>query len=700
MEFDMLRYLAALLLAITLPANAQWTHHDGTIVPDYIGNGLPGVVIDRDTQWAAPTRNEFVHVTNGATLTISSFCEADTIYVTDGLLVLEPGARVVIKHVARNFDLKDVGGGIITVNKGGLRILGTQRPRVLPVATDVAKGATAINLPPDHGLRAGDTIVLPMTEFWRNGTLVTLANHQDEVIVLTGVSATTATWSTPTRFNHIRPRMPDGSPACDLPVGLLTADVRIESATPADIPSRGHVILMGEGAVELYNGAFIGLGRSLVDGNQRTPPFTGIAPPGRYPIHAHHRMHGEPPIIQGCAVWGDDRTAHGIVYHHSFYSQIRGNFVYGTLGAAILDEDGNSVGSVIIGNLVTRVSGLGGGYFQGVPATIRHVAQYRAGGHAYVTAGYRQAVRENWACVGAAKPDQAGFMIFPLLAEPGLMPNSPNAPHDQWTMQNPQYGIDIVVKDNIVIAGAIGYIAWGINGTRTSTLPGTNRTLIGPNYAYDVASRGMHFYACSRLDWKQDTIVTGHKQPITQVLYPATGVTLTNDERIVNCSYEGRIHGVALGVSLSPFLETFTLKGSIVAKAGMRRGWPATLQGAANNPRTFPPRTIEIQADLSGCPEMVQQENHPAAERIQDAATNDDLLVWLFGVKYRAFAPDQFPDVLAPITGVYPNNIGRRGNDPVHTGKTNAQVPLPSRGAVSPREGRMWSGMILVEAPQ
>jgi hypothetical protein len=694
----MIRFIALLLAAITLPAQAQWTHHDGTVVPDYIGSGLPGVVINRDTQWAAATANEFIHVTNGATLTISARCEVDTIYITDGLLVLEPGARVIVKHTPRTIDPRNVGGGIITVARGGLRIAGTQRPRVLALATDVLKGATAINLPPNHGLRAGDVIVLPMTDFWRNGTLVTLADHRDEPVVLTGVSATTATWGTPTRWDHVRPRMPDGSPACALPVGLLTADVRIESATPADIPSRGHVMLMGEGVVELRNGAFIGLGRSLVDGNQRTPPFTGIVTPGRYAIHLHHRMHGKPPVVEGCAVWGDDRTAHGIVYHHSFYSTVRGNFVYGTLGAAILDEDGNSAGSVVEGNLVTRVSGIGGGYFQGVPATIRHVAQYRAGGHGIVTAGYRQTVRGNWVCVGAAKPDQAGLMVFPLLAEPGLMPNSPNAPHSEWTVQNPQYGIDIVVRDNIVIGGAIGYIAWGINGTRTTTLPGATRTDIGPNYAYDPASRGTHFYACSGVNWWQDTIVTGHGLPIGQVMYPATGITLQNDERIADCSYSGRIHGVAVGVTLSPFTNTFTLKGSVVAKLGIRRGWPATLQGSATQPRTFPPRTIELLADISGCPEMVRHVNHEAAERIQDAVTPDRLFVTLSGVRYEAFAPDQARDIQAPITGAYPGNIGRRGNDPIHAGKTNAEAPLPSRGAVAPVTGKMWSGMVLVQA--
>jgi hypothetical protein len=92
---------------------------------------------------------------------------------------------------------------------------------------------------------------------------------------------------------------------------------------------------------------------------------------------------------------------------------------------------------------------------------------------------------------------------------------------------------------------------------------------------------------------------------------------------------------------------------------------------------------------------MVRHTNHEAAERIQDAVTPDRLFVTLDGVRYEAFAPDQAPGAPTPITGAYPGNIGRRGNDPIHAGKTNAQAPLPSRGAVAPVAGREWSGMVL-----
>jgi hypothetical protein len=683
---------------LAVPAQAQWTHHDGTVVPDYIGSGLPGTIISQNTSWTQPTTVPFVHVRNGATLTISTTVNVDTIYVTNGELVLAPGARVIVNHTAREIDVKDVGGGIITVADGGLRITGTARPRVFTLAADVLKDATSVTLPIGHGLQAGDTIVFPMTDFFRNGTLVYLADHRDEVRVLTGVSATTATWSTPLARSHMRPRLPNGSAACSLPIGLLTADVKIESLTPATIASRGHVMLMGKGRTELRNGAFINLGRSLIDGNQKTPPFTGIVTPGRYSIHLHHRMHGPEPVVEGNAIWGDDRTASGIVYHHSFYSKILNNFVYGTLGAAILDEDGNSAGSRVEGNLVIRVSGLGGGYFQGVPATIRHVAQYRAGGHGIVVAGYRQTVQNNWVCVGAAKTDQAGLMVFPLLAEPGLMPNSPDQDHNLWTSQNPQYGINITVQDNTVIGGAIGYIGWGINGTRTTTLPGVNRTTIGPNKAYDVASRGLHMYACSRVDWIQDTIVTGHRQPIDKVVHPATGVTLTNDERIWDCTYTGAIHGVGVGLELSPTINTFGMHGSVVAKLALRWGYPATLQGAADLPRTFPARTIEWTANMNGSHEFVRSINRDGEERIRDAVTPDALYITRNGTRYRAWAPDQAPTALAPITGVYPNNIGVRGNTSAYTGKTNAQVPLPSRGAVAPTVGLSWSNLLLTDA--
>lgn len=306
---------------------------------------------------------------------------------------------------------------------GPVRIHGARKEGHLQIDGSVLAGATSCNLRQNAaqaGWKVGDEVMFVGTEwsgrnasdpqysgptqfympdFPSEGAFATpqiftrtlgYKNNQTETRVITAVSGSTISWSTPLSFNHLvmTRTLPRGQVMTLYPVvAMLSQSIRLRSADASDtvwtgdlsnLQKRAHAMFMFDDDIQIRNAEFKNMGRTASDPSLNGPdektryatadtsqPITNVKNfHGRYPLHIHRTgaFFGRKQVaVERCSVWAPT-TAHpipgwGIVQHDS-RAAIDNCNVHNARGAGIVSELGNETGQWI-GNVVAWVRGDG-----------------------------------------------------------------------------------------------------------------------------------------------------------------------------------------------------------------------------------------------------------------------------------------------------------------------------------------------------
>ncbi|MCM1981756.1 G8 domain-containing protein [Lyngbya confervoides] len=274
-------------------------------------------------------------------------------------------ARIIIDSQDAVSDALQLGKGVIT--HGTTRIYGAEKLDFVSLQdAQAGDNVLTLNLPTGmltpQGWQIGDQLVLGGTGYNRQGSNQDNSRFQDEVLIITAINGNQIRFinrdiitgdNTVLRFNHRRP--PGFTNETNLYVANLSRNVSISSEQGKDTPlaHRGHVMFMHNPDVQVVNAGFYDLGRSnknqIVDDvgtNRDGTAGNGTNVRGRYALHFHRTgandIHGTPALARGNAVVGS--PGWGIV-HHDSHATLEDNVVFDVLGAGIVAESGNEIGS-------------------------------------------------------------------------------------------------------------------------------------------------------------------------------------------------------------------------------------------------------------------------------------------------------------------------------------------------------------------
>jgi hypothetical protein len=321
--------------------------------------------------------------------------QAKVVFV-DRESILGPNARTL-------WDPLQFSLGMIT--HGAVTIDGSTVTSFVDVPTALSSKTTTFDLGSvPTGWKAGDRLIIT-----GNTATNSKNQNQDEEVELVSIAGSVVTIDTPLNYNHS---------AGSVYVADVSRNAVFESADPAVIAHRGHVMFMHNGNVQVNAAGFYGLGRTdkrtLIDdpvlqpdpdnpGQMTTdvllkdpnpnplPPGvgahrvmvpvvdsngnpvldangnpvlqvarTGLNARGRYAVHFHRTgtEPGDPQAsISDSAVV--DSPGWGIVNHSSNVA-VSGNVVFNAVGAAYVTEAGDEVGS-FDGNIAIHSQGSGEG---------------------------------------------------------------------------------------------------------------------------------------------------------------------------------------------------------------------------------------------------------------------------------------------------------------------------------------------------
>lgn len=136
--------------------------------------------------------------------------------------------------------------------------------------------------------------------------------------------------------------------AADVPYAIWN-DQRFTIRSENPNGTRGHVLIAGDGKIDVTGVLFENLGRTT--GAALHPVTNHI---GRYSLHLHHLHHGGHRIHR-CAIVHNKRW--GLAIHDCHNVQATQNLIYDTQGAGIVLEQGSEHGCRIAGNYVLLVHG-------------------------------------------------------------------------------------------------------------------------------------------------------------------------------------------------------------------------------------------------------------------------------------------------------------------------------------------------------
>lgn len=253
-------------------------------------------------------------------------------------------------------------------------------------------------------------------------------------------------------WDHRRPNGATFNPGeLKIHVANLTRNVVLRSSDPlAPTQERGHFMVMHNPNAQIHHMLCKDLGRTdksiVADdpeaiGNFDGSPSTGTNPRGRYGLHLHRvgasDFSGVRAEVTGNVVWGV--PGWGIV-HHDSYALLEDNVVFDTVGAGIVAEDGNEIGTWR-NNLVIKATGAPGASFDDNPIVtsgrnIRFDLGFVGSGYWIQGGGAGLTIDDNV----AASCNAAGFDIVP---KTGLTP-LPHSTFPAELIQIPQFRQDLL----------------------------------------------------------------------------------------------------------------------------------------------------------------------------------------------------------------------------------------------------------------
>ncbi|MEM9087537.1 MAG: G8 domain-containing protein, partial [Cyanobacteria bacterium P01_F01_bin.53] len=279
------------------------------------------------------------------------------------------------RAINTKIDPTQLGKGL--VSHGEVNIYGADKLDKVALVGDATAGNNTLTFKQNlDGWQVGDQIVLGGTGYGWNGNDKDNSRLQDEVLTITEINGRKVSFTNNDikganndvlRFDHTRSALA-GTNDINLYAANLTRNVSFETENGKDVPisHRAHVMLMHNPKVNVLNAGFYELGRSdkskIVDDigkNIDGSSGKGTNIRGRYMLHLHQTgvddPNGQAALLRGNALVGG--PGWGIVHHES-NADIEENVVFDVVGAGIVAESGNELGSWT-DNMVIKTTGIG-----------------------------------------------------------------------------------------------------------------------------------------------------------------------------------------------------------------------------------------------------------------------------------------------------------------------------------------------------
>ncbi|MEL6475712.1 MAG: G8 domain-containing protein [Pseudomonadota bacterium] len=282
---------------------------------------------------------------------------------------------ITFANIDQQDDPKAIGLGLLAEPGAKVAIHGEEKTGRAVTAGNQEAGDELLTfkggVPEDW--EVGDTLVLAGTQHNSWATVNMNKRFEDEVLTITEITedgvrfVNQDTGETGLRYDHVTPPGFD----FDIHVANLTRSVTFQSedGVNASIEDRGHIMVHDHDST-VKNAAMIGLGRTDksieldphpttfdINGVETSIDGEGTNVPGRYALHVHRAFDngddGGAVDFSGNAIWGT--PGWGLVIHGS-RAEVHDNVVFGTVGAAIVTEDGDEE-AYFTGNTVIQVAG-------------------------------------------------------------------------------------------------------------------------------------------------------------------------------------------------------------------------------------------------------------------------------------------------------------------------------------------------------
>jgi hypothetical protein len=347
-------------------------------------------------------------------------------------------ARIVFtgdRPIDTTWDSKQMSRGLIS--HGEAMIQGANKLNFVALKGDAIAGSNklVLDLPAGSkvpaGWRVGDRLVLGGTSYSYSGSDADNSRFRDEVLIIKSIKGNqirfvnqdiTSGNNQVLRFDH--QRAAGIKKDVKLYVANTTRNVQFESEKGAATPigERGHIMFMHNPDVQVQNAGFYNLGRSdksqLVNDpvkNVDGSIGTGTNRRGRYPLHFHHtgvdNVNSKPSIVKGNAVVGG--PGWGIV-HHASHALVEDNVVFDIVGAGIVAEAGNEIGTWR-NNITIKTTGMPWQEVQKTADDRDRLFDLGFKGEGYWVQGAAQVAIENNIAISA---NDAGITLFGDTLEP------------------------------------------------------------------------------------------------------------------------------------------------------------------------------------------------------------------------------------------------------------------------------------------
>jgi hypothetical protein len=341
-------------------------------------------------------------------------------------------ARIIFtsdKPIDRTWDPKQFSRGLIS--HGEAKIQGTEKLDFVALKGDAKAGSNTLTLDLPQGAKVptgwqvGDRLVLGGTSYSYSGNDKDNSRFRDEVLIIKSIKGNqirffnqdiTSGNNQVLRFDHTRAK--GLKKEVKLYVANTTRNIRFESENGEATPTgnRGHIMFMHNPNVDVQNAGFYNLGRAdkskLVDDpgtNVDGSVGTGTNRRGRYPLHFHYTgvddVKSHPALVKGNAVVGG--PGWGIV-HHASHALVEDNVVFDIVGAGIVAEAGNEIGTWR-NNITIKTTGVPWKEIQATEKDRDRLFDLGFKGEGYWVQGAGQIAIENNIAISA---NDAGITLF------------------------------------------------------------------------------------------------------------------------------------------------------------------------------------------------------------------------------------------------------------------------------------------------
>lgn len=323
------------------------------------------------------------------------------------------------------------GHSLLCVGTGSMQIYGKAKTPWGRLISEVAAGSTSfLFASAPTGWLPGDRLVITDTRLreynkFEVGSSDYIDNGQHEERLINSVSGTTVSLTAATTYSHLGARDRLGVIDFYPTVANVTRNVIIRSITPT-ATTKLHCLSHGNAWVDIQYVEIKNSGRSKLAAFDDTLPtnpsagavtHVGTNQRGRYPWHFHHTigplgLSASVPQFKfiGNAVWSeqalilDEVRRWAITIHGSHYGLVQDNVVYRVAGSGIVEEDGDSVQTEVVGNWVAFCQPTGSIVNSRGGVDVAHE------GAAYWFRGVDLKVRDNW-CGNCGH----GYIIAPYM---------------------------------------------------------------------------------------------------------------------------------------------------------------------------------------------------------------------------------------------------------------------------------------------